>query len=49
MVTAQGIIVTQFRGPGLKNNISVVDAWAWEGGRGKRCEVWRELGVWVPQ
>lgn len=43
--------VTQFRGKGLRNAISVVgDAGAWEGGRGGRCDVWRglALGGFVP-
>ena len=39
---------TQFRGPGLRNEFAVVDAYAWEGGRGKRCEFWSEVGRQVP-
>jgi hypothetical protein len=40
--------VTQFQEPGLKNDIETVDAYAWEGGRGARCEVWRTLAEKVP-
>lgn len=42
-----GVGVTQFRGPGLRNEFAVVDARAWEGGRGARCEFWREVGPLV--
>ncbi|KAH7117916.1 Alpha/Beta hydrolase protein [Dendryphion nanum] len=42
-VTQFGATVTQFREPGVENRFSVVDAWEWEGGRGKRCEFWRSL------
>ncbi len=40
--------VTQFREPGVRNAFSVVDALEWEGGRGERCEFWRELGGRLP-
>lgn len=43
-----GVGVTQFRGPGLRNELAVVDARAWEGGRGERCEFWREVGSSIP-
>ncbi|KAF7192312.1 Lipase 2 [Pseudocercospora fuligena] len=39
---------TQYEGPGLANDIRVVDANTWEGGRGKRCEFWRQIGDRVP-
>ena len=42
-----GVGVTQFRGPGLRNEFSVVDGYAWEGGRGGRCEFWKEVGPFV--
>ena len=35
--------------PGLKNDISVQDAWTWEGGRGNRCAFWAEYGAKVPE
>lgn len=41
--------VTQFREPGLRNNITLADAYAWEGGRGRRCDFWRQLSPFVPQ
>ncbi|KUJ07904.1 alpha/beta-hydrolase [Mollisia scopiformis] len=49
VVTAQGIPVTQFKEPGLRNSITVADASTWEGGRGERCEFWRRLSPFVPQ
>lgn len=30
--------VTQFSQPGLRNAISLADAYTWEGGRGRRCD-----------
>ncbi|KAK3381983.1 inactive carboxylesterase 4 [Podospora didyma] len=48
-ISALGVPVTQFKGPGLLNNITVANADLWEGGRGKRCELWRDLGPFVPQ
>lgn len=36
--------ITEGVGPGLRNDFRVVDAWEWEGGRGARCEGWRDLG-----
>jgi carboxylesterase type B len=46
--TGVGVNVTQFREPGIQNNFSVVDALAWEGGRGERCEFWRQIARRVP-
>lgn len=40
---------TAIEGPGLVNNITLVDAWTWEGGRGARCEFWRNIGAGVPE
>lgn len=40
---ADGKLVTQYQGKGLRNAISVVDASNWEMGRGERCEVLRQL------
>ncbi|KAI1772336.1 Alpha/Beta hydrolase protein [Hypoxylon cercidicola] len=31
----------------LEAVFEVVDAWSWEGGRGKRCQLWAELGKWA--
>lgn len=44
-----GAVVTQFSDPGLRNAISSADAYAWEGGRGKRCDFWKEMSPQVPQ
>ncbi|KAF2009465.1 carboxylesterase type B [Aaosphaeria arxii CBS 175.79] len=40
-----GVIVIQHIDPGLQNNLRVVDANAWEGGRGSRCNFWRDNAV----
>ncbi|CAN9353544.1 unnamed protein product [Alternaria sp. RS040] len=34
--------------PGVSNQISLADATAWEGGRGKRCEYWKAMAAKVP-
>ena len=36
---------TEMMGPGLRNDIALVDAYAWEGGRGVRCGFWRAMGA----
>jgi len=41
--------LTQYGGPGLRNNISLVNAYTWEAGRGYRCDMWRSLGGLVPE
>ena len=41
--------ITEFEEPGLKNNIELVNAYTWEGGRGARCEFWRSVGAIVPE
>lgn len=41
--------VTEFMGPGLRNDFTLVDAYSWEGGRGYRCDFWRSMGVSVPE
>lgn len=41
--------LTQMIGPGLEARFDVVDAWSWEGMRGRRCELWRDLGASVPE
>jgi carboxylesterase type B len=43
-VTTQfGATVTQFSDPGLQNDFDAVNAYAWEDGRGKRCEFWSSV------
>lgn len=41
--------VTLHSKPGLRNDFRVVDAYAWEGGRGARCDFWRSIGPIVPE
>ncbi|KUJ20432.1 carboxylesterase type B [Mollisia scopiformis] len=41
--------VTEYMGPGLRNNFSLVNAWTWEGNRGIRCDFWRAMGGLVPE
>lgn len=36
-------------GPELKNEIRLVNAYTWEGGRGTRCDFWRSMGELVPE
>ena len=45
----QSFNVTQYAGPGLTAKFDIVDAWTWEGGRGKRCEFWADVGELVPE
>lgn len=40
---------TQYEEPGLENNITSVDAYSWEGGRGARCDFWKDVGARVPE
>ena len=35
-------------GPGTSNEIRIVDAESWEGGRGGRCRRWMDIGADVP-
>jgi carboxylesterase type B len=41
----QGVDADWYIGPGLRGKLEVVDGETWEGGRGKRCEFWREVGA----
>ena len=41
--------ITIFTEPGLANDITLVNAETWEGGRGARCEFWRSVGQIVPE
>lgn len=36
-------------GAGIVNNFRLVDALSWEGGRGERCDFWRNVSARVPQ
>ncbi|KAG0651279.1 Secreted lipase [Hyphodiscus hymeniophilus] len=44
-----GANVTEFEEPGMTNDITLVNAYTWEGGRGFRCDFWRSMGVIVPE
>lgn len=44
-----GYDVPEYGEPGLLNNITLVNAWTWEAGRGFRCEFWRSVGAIVPE
>jgi hypothetical protein len=44
-----GLNLTVNGNPGHQNDISLVNAWTWEGGRGYRCEFWRSVGPIVPE
>ncbi|EXJ90227.1 carboxylesterase 2 [Capronia coronata CBS 617.96] len=41
--------ITEYGMPGLQNNITLVNAWTWEAGRGYRCDFWRSMGGIVPE
>jgi hypothetical protein len=41
--------VTQYANPGLAANLAIVDGYSWEGGRGARCEFFKEIGKYVPE
>lgn len=41
--------VTEYEEPGLRNDITLQNAWTWEGGRGDRCDFWRKMGAKVPE
>lgn len=41
--------ITEFRQPGLQNNITLHNAYTWEGGRGFRCDFWRSVSAIVPE
>lgn len=36
-------------GPGTQNDLRLVDAYTWEGGRGIRCDFWRSMADLTPQ
>ncbi|KAJ4516524.1 hypothetical protein HRR83_001858 [Exophiala dermatitidis] len=48
-ITQIGRNITEYGNPGLQNNITLVNAWTWEAGRGYRCEFWRSMGAIVPE
>lgn len=35
-------------GPGLANHFTIADMYTWEGGRGARCDFWRDFGAITP-
>jgi carboxylesterase type B len=41
--------ITVNSGMGAQNNITLVNAYTWEGGRGQRCDFWRSVGAIVPE
>ncbi|ORY04947.1 carboxylesterase type B [Clohesyomyces aquaticus] len=49
-VTTQiGVNVTEYREPGLRNALELVNAYEWEGGRGRRCDFWKSVAGLVPE
>lgn len=48
-VALEGGNVTEYREPGLRNDLTLVDAYSWEGGRGVRCDFWRSVAAVVPE
>jgi hypothetical protein len=45
----QNVNVTQYAGPGLTLNFSIVDLWTWEGVRGERCSFLADVGRYVAE
>ncbi|GAC94387.1 carboxylesterase [Pseudozyma hubeiensis SY62] len=43
-----GAEVTILTGSSLRNDFSKVNAYTWEGGRGRRCEFWRSIASILP-
>lgn len=41
--------LTEHGEPDLVNDITLVNAYSWEAGRGYRCDMWRSLGAIVPE
>ncbi|KAF1969281.1 carboxylesterase type B [Bimuria novae-zelandiae CBS 107.79] len=41
--------VTVYEGSGFRNDISLVDGYEWEGGRGMRCDFWLSVSKIVPE
>ena len=48
MMEYLGANVTVLTGPTLKNDFSKVNAYTWEGGRGRRCDYWRSISNLLP-
>jgi carboxylesterase type B len=46
--TTKDLYYDVYSDPGVSNEISLVDATSWEGGRGERCEFWRGVAAKVP-
>lgn len=44
----QYVNATWYVGTGLRNDFTIVDANAWEGGRAARCDFWRSIAARVP-
>ncbi|KAF2641011.1 acetylcholinesterase precursor [Massarina eburnea CBS 473.64] len=48
-VTGETVNVITYQGEGVKNALELVDAYAWEGGRGVRCDFWKSVAGIVPE
>ncbi|KAF2198193.1 alpha/beta-hydrolase [Delitschia confertaspora ATCC 74209] len=44
----ENLSITTYLEPGVTNQISLVDANSWEGGRGERCKWWKEMAEKIP-
>ncbi|KAF1953699.1 carboxylesterase type B [Byssothecium circinans] len=47
--TGTMINVTTYQGEGVRNALELVDGYAWEGGRGTRCDFWKSVARLVPE
>ncbi|KAF8856354.1 alpha/beta-hydrolase [Acephala macrosclerotiorum] len=48
-IAIAGASFTEYEEPGLKNDITLVDAYDFGHGRGARCEFWRSISAKVPE
>jgi len=46
--TTVDLYYNTYSDPGVSNQISLADAATWEGGRGKRCEFWKNMASKIP-
>ena len=49
VVLGSTVNVTEDMEPGLMNDITLVNAFTWEAGRGYRCDFWRSVAAIVPE
>ena len=43
-----GRMIPYYVNPGEINSYTLADTYSWEGGRGRRCDFWQEMGAKIP-